>query len=265
MKKNIKNISVVIIIIGAMLLGLTGCTSKVTIETDGENDIQINTNVISKNEKEESNSTKDNNQNKEANNTTTQNNSKIQLNSNELTEIQNFLNSKDNNIGFLCINYSSPEDLVKQIANTNIGHYLDVSAIGNIRYTIAASNYSTEPNENQRKYLKGEEGANLITEQNLIKLFKEKFNYQYRNDEIRKDLNQYYNEKLGMYEFYVSDTNAEMKFEVKNGYKQNGKYYLNVEFKDYKGEIKTIELVLEKNDDTYTFYSCKNSAINEKQ
>ena len=47
MKKNILYVSLVIMITGGMLIGLTGCTSKVTIETDGENDVQINSNFKS--------------------------------------------------------------------------------------------------------------------------------------------------------------------------------------------------------------------------
>ena len=37
MKKNILYVSLIIMITGGMLIGLTGCTSKITVETDGEN------------------------------------------------------------------------------------------------------------------------------------------------------------------------------------------------------------------------------------
>ena len=67
-----------------------------------------------------------------------------------------------------------------------------------------------------------------------------------------------------MYVFYVSDTNI-MKVLVKNGYKENEKYYINVELEPYSddgenNENVTAEVVLEKVNNKYTFYSCKNSA-----
>lgn len=269
MKKNILYVSLVIMITGGMLIGLTGCTSKVTIETDGENDVQINTNIIQKNDNEDNNTSNDKNQNNATTNEIVESNSKVNLTVSELNEIGNFLNSEENNLPFLRINYTSPEDLVKQIAigsSRNCNSY----AIEEIRYTIAASKYSVEPSLDQIKlnYV-GDTGAHLISEENLIKLFKEKFNYQYTKDEIRKDLKSFYNKNVDMYEFNVSDSNF-MKVLVKNGYKENGKYYINVELEHYHGlygddsennENETAEVVLEKVNNKYTFYSCKNSAI----
>lgn len=262
MKKNILYVSLVIMITGGMLIGLTGCTSKVTIETDGENDVQINTNIIQKNDKEDNDTSND--KNNATTNEVVESNSKVSLTVSELNEIGNFLNSEENNISFLCINYTSPEDLVKQIANGSSINCMS-AAINEIRYTIAASKYSVEPSENQIKlnYV-GDTGAHLISEENLIKLFKEKFNYQYTKDEIRNVLKSCYNKKLDMYVFYVSDTNI-MKVLVKNGYKENEKYYINVELEPYSddgenNENVTAEVVLEKVNNKYTFYSCKNSA-----
>ena len=266
MKKNILYVSLVIMITGGMLIGLTGCTSKVTIETDGENDVQINTNIIQKNDKEDNDTSND--KNNATTNEVVESNSKVSLTVSELNEIGNFLNSEENNLPFLRINYTSPEDLVKQIAigsSRNCNSY----AIEEIRYTIAASKYSVEPSLDQIKlnYV-GDTGAHLISEENLIKLFKEKFNYQYTKDEIRKDLKSFYNKNVDMYEFNVSDSNF-MKVLVKNGYKENGKYYINVELEHYHGlygddsennENETAEVVLEKVNNKYTFYSCKNSA-----
>ena len=64
-----------------------------------------------------------------------------------------------------------------------------------------------------------------------------------------------------MYEFTVSDSNL-MKVIIKNGYKENGKYYINVELAHYGNEDnETAEVVLEKVNNKYTFYSCQNSAI----
>ena len=264
MKKNILYVSLVIMITGGMLIGLTGCTSKVTIETDGENDVQINTNIIQKNDNEDNNTSNDKNQNNATTNEIVESNSKVNLTVSELNEIGNFLNSEENNLPLLRINYTSPEDLVKQIAigsSRNCNSY----AIEEIRYTIAASKYSVEPSLDQIKlnYV-GDTGAHLISEENLIKLFKEKFNYQYTKDEIRNVLKSCYNKKLDMYVFYVSDTNI-MKVLVKNGYKENEKYYINVELEPYSddgenNENVTAEVVLEKVNNKYTFYSCKNSA-----
>ena len=262
MKKNILYVSLVIMITGGMLIGLTGCTSKVTIETDGENDVQINTNIIQKNDKEDNDTSND--KNNATTNEVVESNSKVSLTVSELNEIGNFLNSEENNISFLCINYTSPEDLVKQIANGSSINCMS-AAINEIRYTIAASKYSVEPSLDQIKlnYV-GDTGAHLISEENLIKLFKEKFNYQYTKDEIRNVLKSCYNKKLDMYVFYVSDTNI-MKVLVKNGYKENEKYYINVELEPYSddgenNENVTAEVVLEKVNNKYTFYSCKNSA-----
>ena len=64
MKKNILYVSLIIMITGGMLIGLTGCTSKITVETDGENDVHINTNIIQKNDNEENKTT---NESKEKN------------------------------------------------------------------------------------------------------------------------------------------------------------------------------------------------------
>ena len=270
MKKNILYVSLIIMITGGMLIGLTGCTSKITVETDGENDVHINTNIIQKNDNEENKTTNeskekntisDKNQNNANTNEKIENNSKVNLTVSELNEIGNFLNSEENNLPFLRINYTSPEDLVKQIANGSSENCISY-AINEIRYTIAASKYTVEPSLDQinLKYV-GDTGAHLISEENLIKLFKEKINYQYTKDEIRKVLKSLYNKNVDMYEFTVSDSNY-MKVIMKSGYKENGKLYLNVELAHYGNEDnETAEVVLEKVNNKYTFYSCQNSAI----
>ena len=273
MKKNILYVSLIIMITGGMLIGLTGCTSKITVETDGENDVHINTNIIQKNDNEENKTTNeskekntisDKNQNNANTNEKIENNSKVNLTVSELNEIGNFLNSEENNLPFLRINYTSPEDLVKQIANGSSENCISY-AINEIRYTIAASKYTVEPSLDQinLKYV-GDTGAHLISEENLIKLFKEKINYQYTKDEIRKVLKSLYNKNVDMYEFTVSDSNL-MKVIIKNGYKENGKYYINVELAPYGDNVEnnenaTAEVVLEKANNKYTFYSCQNSA-----
>lgn len=56
MKKSKILKSVVVVLLGVILFGLTGCTDKVTKETDGDNNIQIQTNTVSKNDENESKS-----------------------------------------------------------------------------------------------------------------------------------------------------------------------------------------------------------------
>lgn len=90
MKKNILYVSLIIIITGVMLIGLTGCTSKITVETDGENDIHINTNVITNSEDKESNeknneeSSVENNENNTTKNTEIIDNNKINENNTKI-------------------------------------------------------------------------------------------------------------------------------------------------------------------------------------
>lgn len=246
MKKSKVLKSIIVMLLGVILFSLTGCTSKVTIETDGDNDIQIQTNIVSENDSDE-------------------NNEKVELTKAEIKDIENFINNSDeDNVGFLSINYSNPEDFFKQIADESLLHLVHNSAKQLIRYAIVKSEYAKEPTTEQKKYLEVLDGANLISEDDLLKFFEERINYNYTKENLRKDFKFEYNEKLKLYEFHVTDTDY-MEFEIKEGYKIGNKYYLNIEYPNPIHDIKTetIDLVIEKDDEYYKFYSCKNSAIKE--
>ena len=120
------------------MFGLTGCTSKITVETDGTEDINIQTNIVQK-DKDESNTTKVES-NKEQTKVSETEKEKVKnsdksenLTKQEINEIEGFINNiNELNTGFLFINYDNPEDLTKQLSEYNIL---------NLRYAIISSGY----------------------------------------------------------------------------------------------------------------------------
>lgn len=223
-------------------------------ELDGEKTIEEKTNDSNINDTDKDNS---------------ENNVKVELTKEEIKEIEDFINDeKLKNTGFLFINYTNPEEIVKKIANENEGQYLDVSAIDTLRYAIIDSGYGKEATNEQLIKIYGSlDGANgttiLMTEEDLINFFKDRINYEYTAEKIKNDLKEHYKDNLGLYAFNASDI-LYQKFEIKSGYKIGNKYYIEIEYKNVLTENKTetINLVMTKVNGRYTFYSCDNSAIN---
>ena len=258
-----------IAIMGGVMFGLTGCTSKITVETDGTEDINIQTNLVQK-DKEESNtikveSNKEQIKVSETEKTETEevkNSDKSEnLTKQEINEIEEFINNiNELNTGFLFVNYDNPEDLTKKLSEYNIL---------NLRYAIISSGYGRKAKTGDIIKIYNTKESNgttcILTEQDLIDFFKEKINYECTEERIKHDFKEYYKESVNGYVFNASDSFYE-ELHIKNGYKIGNKYYLKFEFVDPVYETdETINLVLEKQTGYYTFYSCKNSRINRAE
>ena len=263
-----------IAIMGGVMFGLTGCTSKITVETDGTEDINIQTNIVQK-DKEESNtikveSNKEQIKVSEIEKTETEKVTNSGKNENltkqEITEIEEFINNiNELNTGFLFVNYDNPEDLTKKLADEAVPQLLGPTSI-NLRYAIIHSGYGRKAKTGDIIKIYNTKESNgttcILTEQDLIDFFKEKINYEYTEERIKHDFKEYYKESVNGYVFNASDSFYE-ELHIKNGYKIGNKYYLKFEFVDPVYETdETINLVLEKQTGYYTFYSCENSAIN---
>lgn len=183
-------------------------------------------------------------------NKNTQENKKTQISDEESKEILKLLNGNAST-SFVCVNYDKPENLFKEV-------FSPLSADSEtLAYAIMNSDYSTEASSEEVKILangREEFGSfKVITEENLIKLFKEKTNYTYSKDTLRKAFN--YNEKIKKY-FAEKYDDLHYTFTIKSGYKINDKYYLTLP-NPVLTDGKDVELVVSKIDNIYYFYSCK--------
>lgn len=148
--------------------------------------------------------------------------SKQSLTSAEQTKLTNFLNQTENN-PFILFNYDGPDDLFKH-ANSNINKPENV-----LRYAIVKSSYSSIATNEQNKVIWKELGGEaqidtyVIKEDDLINFLKDKLDYTYSKEEIKKEFSNDYKKDIDLYAFMVSDSSF-TKAIIKDGYKISNEY-----------------------------------------
>ena len=148
--------------------------------------------------------------------------SKQSLTSAEQTKLTNFLNQTENN-PFILFNYDGPDDLFKH-ANSNINKPENV-----LRYAIVKSSYSSIATNEQNKVIWKELGGEaqidtyVIKEDDLINFLKDKLDYTYSKEKIKKEFSNDYKKDIDLYAFMVSDSSF-TKAIIKDGYKISNEY-----------------------------------------
>ncbi len=186
----------------------------------------------------------------------TESNEKRNITKEEASKLTEFFNKQDNN-SFVLFNYDNPKELFNHV------NYSGYSPENILRYSIVDSSYSSKSNSEQNKIIwKDLNGVaqidtSVVSEENLINFFKEKLNYEYSKEELRNIFSHDYYKDLNMYVFMVSDT-AFTEVSVKDGYKENERYYLTLtkSFEDIDGKKREIDVVVEEKNGVYYFYSC---------
>lgn len=268
--KSDKILKIIIIILLVMCLGVGIFISVLLVKGDlkvvDENSV-IETSVKSNGEEENetnNNTIEKGNSKNEIKNTTAESsisNTKQGLTKEETAKIEAFVKE---NSSFSFINYNNPDDFVKHIGDENSEEFCDEPAIRIIQYTLQQYRYTNEATNEQAKNTEFfDVPVSLISEDNLIRFFKDKINYTYSKENLRKDFKDWYNEKLGCYAFSVSDALTNENFELKNAYTIDNKYYLTFESPNILSDEgkDEINLVIIKNNGAYQFYSCNNSSI----
>lgn len=204
-------------------------------------------------------------------NAITNSNEKINLSKDEISKLETFINTTENN-PFLLLDYNSPEDIFKNEKNK----YDTIYSPGHIlSYAIDCSKYASESTKEQNKVIwkdsNGEAmmGTAVITEEDMIKFFQEKLDYTFSKEILRQNFkSDFYSELNNVYVTRISDAIANPFF-IKEGYKQNNKYYLTLQNK-YEGgglfdryNTEFIEAVLVEKNGTYCFYSCNTNKVKE--
>lgn len=186
----------------------------------------------------------------------TESNEKRNITKEEALKLTEFFNKEENN-SFVLFNYDNPKELFNHINASGD------SAENILRYSLVASSYSSESNSEQDKIIWKHSngvpqiGTYVVSEENLINFFKEKLNYEYSKEELREIYKHDYYKDLNMYAFMISDTSY-TEVSVKDGYKENGKYYLTLtkSSEDIDGKKREIDVVVEEKSGVYYFYSC---------
>lgn len=190
-------------------------------------------------------------------------NQKRDITKEEISSIEKFINSAENN-PFLFIDYNNPEDI---FTNEKNNYDVSYSAGKILLYAVNSSRYMSNANETQNKVIwKSSNGeamvdTRVISENDMIKFLKEKLDYTYTKDTVRKGFkNNFYSELNNVYVTTISDALGE-NFTIKDGYKLGNKYYLTL--KSSNSEKSNVETVLTEKNDSYYFYSCNTNRVKE--
>lgn len=190
-------------------------------------------------------------------------NQKRDITKEEISSIEKFINSAENN-PFLFIDYNNPEDI---FTNEKNNYDVSYSAGKILLYAVNSSRYMSNANETQNKVIwKSSNGeamvdTRVISENDMIKFLKEKLDYTYTKDTVRKGFkNNFYSELNNVYVTTISDSLGE-NFTIKDGYKLGNKYYLTL--KSSNSEKSNVETVLTEKNDSYYFYSCNTNRVKE--
>lgn len=171
------------------------------------------------------------------------------LSNDEISNIETFINEPLNN-AFILMNYNSIDEIFIDRKVSNRTNY-DI-----LKYSINSSEFSRPASAIEIESIWNGEAqieTRVATLEQLKSFIKTKTNYDITQNDV-ENLSTYYNEKLGLFVFTISDEIFE-RHEIVSGYKSNGYYYVYLE----DGTI----VVLTKENNNYYFNSCDNTSLGD--
>ena len=172
----------------------------------------------------------DTNNTESTNNDNNINDNKINININDLAPLTNTLNE---NWLLSFMKFDSPENLLKENKKENLEYLLlELQSSEYVDYKLS---------DMQQTY--------GITSNNMKKFLKERFNYDYADNEIKKYFENNYNVEKDVYLFTVSG--GIISPEIESIYYQDEKYYISI----YLGTEQKGTVVLKQENNQFYFYS----------
>lgn len=192
----------------------------------------------SNNKLEQNNNQIENNENNK------EQNKKENLTTEELEYLQEYINKPEIN-PFIIMDYDNPNEiLVDSLPEEEFGDNADI-----LKYAFDLSDYAKAPTEEQYNVIEpGQQSIKLISSESMIKFLKETANINVMGENIMQIYKKYYNEKLDMFVFRISDS-VYFEHNIESAYKFGNKYYLTL------GKDGRIVTLIRENG-KYYFYSC---------
>lgn len=180
----------------------------------------------------------------ENNNTTaTSKDEKRILNTEEIKRLETYINNPENN-AFVLMEYLYPEEILMK------------NNIEILKYSINASNFSKNADENQKKIIwegaESQVSTRVSSIDDLSTYIAEKTGYKISTDKIKNAFVTHLNEELNLYYYLISDT-IFREYRIIDGYEIG--YRVNKEIHLMLDD--NSEVVLIPDNDKYYFYSCK--------